>query len=350
MVTDRIDERRPRRRVRDRYQSTRIYYAAGRPPSFLAKWTSRIALFAAVAALVTAVLHRLHLLPTPVALTIAYIVIFSAALSLLMAFVAGLDIWVTGRLGAARVFCGAIVALGLLAIPAGVWAMSVKWPPIYDVSTDLAEPPEFTEAKDERAADANPTEYPGDEFAALQRQHYPDLKSLILPRSTEESYELVLQALTKLKLKTTLEVPPEDEQDAPGFIELADQSPVLGLVDDIVIRVLGEDGSSRVDIRSASRYGSNDFGRNAAHVRTILKEVASRFEASVPDVDKETKAAVEKKNKLKAEKGRGQASKADRKRPNLSRSDIRRALERKASPPGSSAGQGRGKSRGQFDE
>ncbi len=350
MVTDRIDERRPKRRLRDRYQSTRIYYAAGQPPSFLAKWTSRIALFSAVAALVTAGLHRLHLLPTPVALTIAYIVIFCAGLSLLMAFVAGLDIWVTGRQGAARVFCGAIVALGLLAIPAGVWAMSFKWPPINDVSTDLDEPPEFTEAKDERPADANLTDYPGDAFATIQRAHYPDLKSLVLPRPTEESYELVLQALAKLKLKTTLEVPPEDEQDAPGFIELSDQSQILGLVDDIIIRVLGEDGSSRIDVRSASRYGDIDFGRNAAHVRAILKETASRFEASVPDVDKDTRAAVDKRNKLKAEKGRGPASKADRKRPNPSRLDTRRAPGQKASQPGSAGGQGRGKQRGQFDE
>jgi len=350
MVTDRIDERRPRRRVRDRYQSTRIYYAAGRPPSFLAKWTSRLALFSAVAALVAAALHRLHLLPTPVAMTIAYIVILFAGLSLLMAFIAGLDIWVTGRQGAARVFCGAVVALGLLAIPAGFWAMSFKFPPINDVSTDLAEPPEFTEAKDERPPSANATEYEGDEFAAIQRAHYPDLKSLVLPRPTEESYELVLQALAKLKLKTTLEVPPEDEQDAPGFIELSDQSPILGLVDDIIIRVLGEDGSSRIDVRSQSRFGDVDFGRNATHVRTILKEVASRFEASVPDVDKDQRAVIDKRNKLKGEKGRGPASKADRKRPNLSRSDIRRAPGQKASQPGSAGVQGRGKPRGQFDE
>ena len=60
MVTDRIDEApAPKRRVRDRYKSTRIYYAGGQPPSFLATWTSRLAVFAAVAAVVTAVLHRL---------------------------------------------------------------------------------------------------------------------------------------------------------------------------------------------------------------------------------------------------------------------------------------------------
>src|SRR5438128_1664686 len=111
MVTDRVEVRRFRKRPRDRYQSTRIYYAADRPPSFLATWTSRLAVFAAVAAVVTAVLHRLHLLPTPVAMTIAEVVIAGSVLAVVMAAVAGLDIWVTGRQGAARVFFGAVVAL-----------------------------------------------------------------------------------------------------------------------------------------------------------------------------------------------------------------------------------------------
>jgi Protein of unknown function (DUF1499) len=348
MVTDRIDERRPRRRIRDRRRSTRIYYAGDHPPSFLAMWTSRIAIFAAAAAVVTAGLHRLSLLQTPVALTIAYILIAAAALALLMALIAALDIWVTGRQGAARVVCGAVVALGILAVPAGVWAMSFKWPEINDVSTDLAEPPEFTIAKEERGPEANPVDYPGDRFAALQREDYPDLKSLVIPRTTEEAYELVMQAIGKLKLKSTLEAPPEDEEDAPGFVELSDHTLVLGLVDDIVIRVLGEGKNARIDVRSSSRYGSNDFGRNAEHVRTILKEIAGRFEASVPDPDKE--AAAAKKAKLKAEKGRSRASKADRKRPNLSRSNIRRAPERRGSRQGSAGARGRDRSGVQFDE
>ncbi len=348
MVTDRIDERRAKRRMRDRYRSTRIYYAADQPPSFLAMWTSRIALFAAAAAVVTAGLHRLSLVQTPVALTIAYLLVAGATLSLAMALIAGLDVWVTGRQGAARVFCGAIVALGLLAVPAGVWAMSLRHPAINDVTTDFAEPPEFTEAKDERGPETNPLNYPGDQFADLQRQNYPDLKSLVIPRTPDEAYELVLQAIRKMKLKATLEVPPEDEDDSPGFIELSEHTQILGLVDDVIIRVLGDDKNSRIDVRSASRYGSNDFGRNAEHVRLILKEVASRFEASVPDPDKE--AAVARKARLKAEKGRGQASKADRKRPNLSRSNIRRAPERKASRQGSAGARGRDKPGAQFDE
>jgi hypothetical protein len=299
--------------LRERRRSSRIYYAGGQPPSFLAMWTSRLAVFAALAAIVTAVLHRTLLLPTPVAITLAIAAIAGALLALVMAIVAGLDIWVTGRQGAARVLCGSVVALGLLAVPAGAWVVSLSWPQINDVSTDVVEPPDFTEAKDERAAAANSVTYPGESFAKIQRVSYPDLKTLVLPRSADDAYELVLQALSKLKYKTTLELPPEVEENAPGFIEFSDRSLILGLVDDVVIRVQGEDQSSRIDVRSASRYGANDFGRNAERVRSILKEIAGRFEASVPDAGKTVAKPVKAEPKFKARKGRGPASKANRK-------------------------------------
>ena len=350
MVTETIEENRVTKRPRGRLRSSRIYYAADQPPSFLATWTSRLAVFAAVALIVTLVLHRMLLLPMEVAMTIAVAVFAGAALALVMAAIAGLDIWVTGRKGAARVLCGAVMALGLLAIPTGVWVLSFSFPAISDVSTDLVEPPEFTEAKEERGAGANAIDYPGERSAEIQRHNYPDLKSLTLPRPPEESYELVLQALARLKMKTSLELPPEENEDTPGFIELSDRSLVLGLADDIVIRVLADDKASRIDVRSASRYGSNDFGRNAEHVRTILKEVAGRFEASVPesltpDIDKK-----DDKSKLKRPKARGQGSAANRRRPDPSRSGIRHGLERKGSRQGSSGARGPDRSRAQFDE
>jgi hypothetical protein len=345
MMTNSIGQRRGPKRVRDRRRSNRVYYAGGQPPTFLAMWTSRLAVFSALAAVVTLVLHRFSVLPTSMAITHGIAVIAGALLALAMATVAGLDIWVTGRLGAARVVCGAIVALTLLAVPAGAWVYSRNWPAINDVSTDLAEPPDFTEAKDERPADANSVDYPGERFAELQRSSYPDIKSLVLPRPADDAYELVLQALGKLKYKTTLELPPETEENAPGFIEFSDHSLVLGLVDDVVIRVLDEDQSSRIDVRSASRYGPFDFGRNAERVRALLKQIVVRFEASVPDPDR-----AASKPKLKSAKGRRPASKADRRRPDPSRSGIRRAPGRKASQPGASGVRGPGRSRERYDE
>ena len=353
MATGTTSEAVVRQAARGRHAASRIYYAADQPPTRAARWTSRLAIFAAATLVATWFLHRLLSLPTPIATTIVWGVFVAAVIALALAIIAGLDIWFTGRQGAARVLAGACVSLGLLAIPAGLWLVSFNWPDINDISTDTTEPPEFTEAKSRRGASANSVDYPGQGFAHLQRNAYPDLKSLVIPRTAEEAYELVLQALGKLKLRTTLELPPEEEEGSPGFIEVSEKSMVLGLVDDVVVRVLAEDKTSaRIDVRSASRYGHADFGRNAERVRAILREIVGRLEASVPDPEKSARAKARQdgKGKTKGQKGRGPASAEDRRRPSPSRSDIRRGPAQKASPPAASGARVPGKSPGQFDE
>ena len=43
--------------------------------------------------------------------------------------------------------------------------------------------------------------------------------------------------------------------------------------DDVVIRVRAAGGGSRIDIRSASRFGSHDFGANAKRVAGLLEDI-----------------------------------------------------------------------------
>jgi len=324
------------RRKRRRGAGRRVYYAADAPPTLLAVWASRVALFSVVTLVITAVLHRLLSLPTPVAMTIATGVFIAAASALAMAVIAGLDIWVTGRQGAARVVLASVVSLVLLAIPASVAVLSLNWPAITDVTTDLSEPPEFTEAKSVRAATGglgiNPVAYPGARFANQQIAHYPDLKSLVVPRPPEQAYELVLQALAKQRHQTTFEAPPDSEAGGAGFVEYSDRTLVLGLTDDVVIRVLPEGEGSRIDVRSSSRYGSNDFGGNAERVRLLLKEIVGRLEASIPEPRKARPDVTDDKAKAKRKRERGPASAADRRRPDPSRSSARREPARRESP------------------
>lgn len=312
---------------------TRIEYAADQEPSFLARWASRIAIFCAVLLLVALFLHRLFALSTLVALNIAGAVFAGAALVLLMALIAGIDIWITGRQGTARVVSGAVVALALLAIPASLWVIGRDWPAINDVSTDTARPPLFIEISKLREAGSNSSDYRGDDFASLQQAHYPDLKPLIVARSVDETFEIVLQALAKLRLKTLSEVPPSAANDGAGSIELSDHTLVLGFVDDIAIRVTGEGGgdtnAARIDIRSASRFGRHDFGHNAERVRLILNEIVGRLEATVPSVDKKPAAAAKKDGKalIKRPQARDRPSAGGSSKPSPSRSGTRRAPE-----------------------
>jgi hypothetical protein len=171
-------------------------------------------------------------------------------------------------------------------------------------------------------------------FAPMQQASYPDIKTLIVPRTAEETYELVLQALAKQKLKADYEAPPNDDVGSPGIVEIADHTMILGFTDDVVIRIAGDDDASRVDVRSASRYGASDFGQNADRVRLLLKEIAGRVAASVPNADA-TARAQRKKDEKAAAKRLQDGSPASGRKPSKqdpSRSGTRRAPERKASP------------------
>lgn len=309
--------------------TSRIEYAAGQPPSLLARWGSRLALFAALLLVAALFLHRVFSLSTPLAMSIAGTAFALAGLVVVIAVVAGLDIWITGRQGTARIVVALAVALGLLACPAMVWLASRDFPELADVSTDIARAPEFAVLLAARGADANPASYPKDRTGALQSASYPDIKTLAVPRTPDDTFDVVLQALTKLKMKPTAEMPPAEAPDGEGRIELSDRTMILGFRDDVVIRVAGDEMSSRVDVRSASRYGRNDFGRNAARVRMILKEIVGRLEATVPQAATRKPAAADKAKKPAVRRpAEGQRpSAAQRPRPGPSRPAIRREPE-----------------------
>lgn len=314
--------------------SNRIEYAADHPPSFLARWASRLALFCVLLLVVATFLHRVLSLPTPIALNLAGAAFTGALVAAGMAAIAGLDIWVTGRQGAARVFTALLVSAALLSLPITAMIVARDYPMITDVTTDIADPPQFKTAAAVRAEGSNPLVYDADANAAAQHEGYPDLKTLFVPRSADDTFEAVLQALTKLKLKLANEEAPAATEDGVGRIELTDTTLFLGFRDDVVIRVKGGEGDTSVDVRSASRYGSNDFGRNAARVRVILKEIVGRLEATMPVRKPEPTAEEAGAKKAKRPSASSRPSAAPRPRPSPSRPATRRAPEPSASPPG----------------
>ena len=47
----------------------------------------------------------------------------------------------------------------------------------------------------------------------------------------------------------------------------------MGFRDDVVVRVREDPDGARIDARSSSRYGSFDFGTNAARIRRLLNDI-----------------------------------------------------------------------------
>ena len=282
-------------------------------PSIFARWTSRIAVFSVVLLITAAFLHRLFGLPTPEALNLAYAAFAGAAFSLLLAFAAIIGIWRTGRPGTSRVVFGTLVSLGLLLWPMMFLPDFQQLPKINDVTTDALTPPPFVTLAKARGPSANSGEYPGQEFALLQAAAYPDIKPIKINRSSEEAFELVTDAVRRLEMQVVHQEAPNLETGKSGVLEVVDRTFILGFYDDVVIRVTGDANDARIDVRSASRYGAHDFGRNADRTRVILKEIITRLESVVP-TRKEKVAETTAKEKTKVRKKRRRSRRWRRRR------------------------------------
>jgi uncharacterized protein (DUF1499 family) len=95
----------------------------------------------------------------------------------------------------------------------------------------------------------------------------------VIDRPVEESFELVEDTAARLKWKVTLSDPPVGRTAKAGVLEATDQTMIMGFTDDIVVRVEGNLNRSRIDVRSASRYGVVDLGQNATRVRRFLTDL-----------------------------------------------------------------------------
>jgi hypothetical protein len=116
-----------------------------RPNSIAASWSRRLGRFAVLLALMALVLHRVGTLEMPNAIAAvllsAVIAVFVLGLSIIGFFM----LWHIGAKGGHASFSGMVMALIIL-IPVGLAASRfVLLPRIHDVTTDIADPPQWLE-------------------------------------------------------------------------------------------------------------------------------------------------------------------------------------------------------------
>jgi uncharacterized protein (DUF1499 family) len=318
-------------------------------PSIFSRWTSRVALFSALIIVTAAVLHRLFGMPTPVAFNLVRLALAGAVVALALGLAAALGIWQTGRSGASRAVLGVLTSLILLSLPLIVVAKAREYPEINDLTTDFTNVPAFVELAKLRGPYANSASYPGDGFARKQMTAYPDLTPMQINRSVKETFEIVVDAARRQNLTIVSEISPGGPGE-PGLIEAIDRTLILGLYDDVAIRVSGDDDRARVDLRSASRFGRNDLGQNAERMRALMKEIVVRLEETVPTAESDKKLDGKQAAKPGLKRGQEADPKPVRRRklrdPSLS--GARRAPGQKGKPPARGFDQAPGIQPGQF--
>jgi Protein of unknown function (DUF1499) len=252
----------------------------------LARWSSRFALFALAIIAVVLPLHRFTQFPTKTAMALAGFAFALLGLALLVGLVAAVSIWRRGRTGAWHAAAGILLPLALFVWPASVVPVYHSLPPINDITTDTATPPLFTTlARERHAQGANTAAYPGERFALAQAEAYPDLRTVTVDRPLEDTYDLVLDVVRGrrgLRWRVAAEQTPQLRPARFGLIEVIERTFILGFPDDVVIRVSGNETQSKVDIRSASRYGFHDFGQNATRIRRFIRELQARLDSTNP--------------------------------------------------------------------
>lgn len=244
--------------------------------SRLAIWARRIALFCAQLLIVGVALHRFEAIGSMELTNLLAVSIAGALASLIMAVVALGQIWARGTLGVGTALGAFCISLLLLAGPLWHLPSLLFKPKINDIATDTASPPKFVALRGKRPSDANGYDYPGADFAAQQAQAYPDIRPMTLERSREETYDLVIDAVQAMGWDVVLAKRPSDT-DA-GRIEAVATTPIVSFADDVAIAITSARNESRIDVRSASRYGEHDFGANAARIRRLFANVKTGLE------------------------------------------------------------------------
>lgn len=154
-----------------------------------------------------------------------------------------------------------MVMLSLTIVGMGEGAGS---PPINDITTDVANPPQFAAASVVPDFEARDMSFPVD-FVAVVEEHYGFLESLHVTQDPTGAYDKAIATAQSLGW----EIVHQDPEQLT--INARDTSFLFKFIDDIVIRVQPDGSGAVVDLRSKSRDGQGDLGANAARIVAFLQ-------------------------------------------------------------------------------
>jgi uncharacterized protein (DUF1499 family) len=260
----------------------RRYTSVDEPMSRLAIWARRMAMFSLCAVIVSVIVVRSELLDVRPAIMTFVVALTPSIFALLLALAAFVVIWTDGLRGLGRAFAAIAIAGALLAEPAYLAYKAYKLPWLYDITTDPLDPPRYEALARLRPRDANPIAYAGLYAAEQQRAAYPDIEPLDEDATPEIAFKAALAVVTKRKWIIIDRRPPQPTR-REGHIEAVARTLIMGLRDDVVVRVRGGPEGSRIDVRSSSRFGSFDFGSNATRVRSLMDDIDTAIGNEKPE-------------------------------------------------------------------
>ena len=172
----------------------------------------------------------------------------------------------SGRGKALTAVVGGLVVVGVVAMMIAP-PMLANLPKIHDITTDTDNAPAFVALRDARDAAPNETDYVGGKVAAQQiaETTYQDLTTFESSQPGRVMFAAAEQIANDMGWDIVAVAPAE------GRIEATATTRIYGFKDDVVIRIQPTmEGTTTVDVRSASRVGKGDLGANAARIQAFL--------------------------------------------------------------------------------
>ncbi|NEW89812.1 MULTISPECIES: DUF1499 domain-containing protein [Rhodopseudomonas] len=276
----------------------RRYYAPyhKEPVSGLATWARNLAVFSAVATLVSIGVVRFGFLEMRPAMATWFGALALAGVSILLALAGFAAIWQNGSRGIPRILLALLLDVLILAYPAYLGWQYRTLPAIHDITTDSIDPPKFeTLARLRVGDDVNTAVYAGLYSAERQRAAYPNIETIQIELPVQRAYDIVLQLVNRRKWRVVDERPPQPPK-REGHIEAVARTTILSLPEDVVIRLRPDGDGTRIDIRSSSRYFESDLGSNAARIAKLSEDITTAAEnAPAPKPEPAPKPAAKGK-------------------------------------------------------
>ena len=170
--------------------------------------------------------------------------------------------------GATALVSALIGGLALAAILHWMVLPGIDAPKVHDVTTSPKDPPEFDVARVAHYARRDYSTYRDYDVRMKGKvsSAYPNLRTLVFDKSLRQVFTAAEASARDLHWTVFR------ADSTNGRIEAGDWATIFGFVDDIVIRVrLNASGYTVLDIRSASRTGDLDMGRNARRIERFIE-------------------------------------------------------------------------------
>lgn len=292
-----------------------------RPTSTAAAWSRSLGRFTLVLALIAVVLHRISMLSLPNAVAVILLAAFLACITLGLAVIGFFMLWQIGAKGGHASFSGLVMALLVLGPVSVAASRHITLPTLHDVTTDVDDPPNWLEpppfssswlprsdADDPAARQAQLEAYP----QITGRRYEGAIDRVLLAvnaAANEAKWELVANVGADALVDGLEEIPePEADAEAPAptgeadparapvpvprpdtdsawfeplptyaLLQYRTETLILGIPQDVLVRLSEEEETTFVDLRAATRDGNHDLGLNAELINGFLRDLDVRL-------------------------------------------------------------------------